>query len=97
MNGGNRPDLLTGGGGKDKFVLTSSAGGDIIIDFTDGVDSIVLAGDLSFGQLSISSSNGNTLIHLGTTALATLTGVDSSLITTGDFVQLFRFCDCVLL
>lgn len=85
INGGNGPDLLTGGSGRDRFVLTKSAGGDTIADFADGADWIALSG-LSFGQLSITASGSNTLIKLGSETLATLTGVNSSLITAADFV-----------
>ncbi|NEU82036.1 Ig-like domain-containing protein [Nostoc sp. UIC 10630] len=88
INGGNGPDLLTGGSGKDKFVLTASAGGDTISDFSDGVDLLALAGGLSFGQLTITASDSNTLIRYGSETLATLTGINSSLITSADFVTI---------
>jgi Ca2+-binding RTX toxin-like protein len=86
LNGGNGPDILTGGGGSDSFVLTATAGGDTFTDFTDTVDRIALSGGLSFGQLTIAASGGNTAILLGTTTLATLTGINSGLITAADFV-----------
>ncbi|MEJ6484640.1 Ig-like domain-containing protein [Nostoc punctiforme UO1] len=88
INGGSGADVLTGGTGRDKFVLTSSAGGDTITDFADGVDWLALSGGLSFGQLSITASSNNTLIKFGSETLATLTGVNSSLITAADFVTI---------
>lgn len=87
LNGGNGADVLSGGTGKDTFVLAKNAGGDTITDFTDGSDLIGLSGGLSFGQLTISASGSNTLIQLGSDTLATLTGVNSSLITSSDFVS----------
>jgi Ca2+-binding RTX toxin-like protein len=86
LNGGNGADVLSGGTGRDTFVLAKNAGGDTITDFTDGSDLIGLAGGLSVGQLSISASGSNTLIKLGSDTLATLTGVNSSLINSTDFV-----------
>jgi hypothetical protein len=55
-------------------------------DFTDTVDRIALSGGLTFGQLTIANSGGNTAIQLGNTTLAMLTGVNSGLITAADFV-----------
>ncbi|MFN6565565.1 MAG: beta strand repeat-containing protein [Nostoc sp. ChiSLP01] len=88
LNGGNGPDLLTGGAGRDKFVLTGNTGGDTITDFTDGVDWLALSGGLTFGQLSITANNNNTLIKLGGETLATLTGVNSNLINAADFIAI---------
>jgi Ca2+-binding RTX toxin-like protein len=88
LDGGNGLDLLTGGAGSDRFVLKANSGGDTITDFTDTVDRLALSGGLTFGQLTITSSNANTLIQLGTTTLTTLTGVDANLISIADFVTL---------
>ncbi|MEH2210971.1 cadherin-like domain-containing protein [Nostoc sp.] len=88
LDGGNGSDLLTGGAGSDRFVLKANSGGDTITDFTDTVDRLALSGGLTFGQLTITSSNANTLIQLGTTTLATLTRVDANLISIADFVTL---------
>ena len=88
INGGNGADLLTGGWGSDRFVITRTSGGDIITDFTDGTDVLTLAGGLSAEQLTIASSNGNTLIRFGNTTLATLTGVSANVINTSDFVTI---------
>ncbi len=58
-------------------------------DFADGEDKIGLAGGLTFGQLTIGSSNGNTLISKnGGEVLAILADVNSSLITQADFISL---------
>jgi hypothetical protein len=66
-------------------VLAAGAGTDTITDFKIGTDVIGLSGGLSFGQLTISASGSNTLIKLGSDTLATLTGVNSSRITSANF------------
>lgn len=88
LDGGNGPDVVTGGAGSDRFVLTATAGGDTFTDFADTVDQIALSGGLSFGQLTLANSGGNTAIQFGNTTLATLTGVNPGLITAADFVTL---------
>ena len=89
LYGGRGNDLLTGGLGSDIFVLMTQSGTDTIQDFADGEDKIGLAGGLTFGQLTIGSSNGNTLISKdGGEVLAILAGTNSSLITQADFISL---------
>ena len=83
-NGGN--NTLTGGNGGDVFVLASGSGSDVITDFVDGTDMLQLAGDLTFEQLTILPGSDGTLINLGANLLATLTGIDASLITQEDFI-----------
>jgi len=83
-NGGN--DTLTGVNGSDVFVLASGSGSDVITDFVDGTDMLQLAGDLTFEQLTILPGTDGTLINLGANLLATLTGIDASLITQEDFI-----------
>lgn len=86
--GGLGSDTLIGGEGRDRFVLTSGQGTDCIMDFQDGQDSLVLDKPLTFGQLSITQSNQDTLItqkHTGE-VLAVLKGVQADLITRADFM-----------
>ena len=91
LNGGLGLDSLRGGAGSDRFVLLSSttADRDIIEDFRDGVDRLVLSGNLSFGNLDIfnDSASSSTVIedNRTNTVIAVLSGVDSSLITEADF------------
>ena len=85
-NKGN--DTLIGGSGTDYFVIEAGFGSDEILDFTNGTDFIGLAGGLTFADLSITGSNGNTLISSNNELLATLTGVDVSLINSADFTVL---------
>ena len=85
--GAGGADTLTGGAGQDQFVLTPTSGSDLITDFTDGEDLIVLDG-LTFDQLTIDLSQNATFVKLGDQVLATLNGVESSLITADDFTSL---------
>jgi len=93
LNGGLGDDTLEGGRGSDRFVLSTGAGTDTILDFTDGVDLLQLQG-LTFEQLTISQGTGNqqadTLISLnsngGTELLAILTNLQASAIAGSDFV-----------
>ncbi len=86
LTGGNGKDTLTGGAGSDTFVLVSSSGTDRITDFEDGSDKLQLTGKLTFGKLAIIDVGSDTQIKLGQQLLATLMGVESSLITATDFV-----------
>ncbi|HHP7230983.1 MAG TPA: spondin domain-containing protein, partial [Xenococcaceae cyanobacterium] len=56
LDGGVGNDLLQGGGGEDRFVIAPDQGVDTILDFQDGIDSLVLAGGLNFGQLAIADN-----------------------------------------
>jgi len=51
--GGWGNDILNGGIGRDRFFLTAGSGSDLITDLTKGEDLLVLAGGLTFAQLSI--------------------------------------------
>ncbi|HEY9851852.1 MAG TPA: alpha/beta hydrolase [Leptolyngbyaceae cyanobacterium] len=81
-------DTLIGGNGRDQFVLAAGKGTDAIVDFQDGQDLLVLTGGLFVEQLSIIQGNNETLISVvnGGEVLARLTGIQSSSITSGDFV-----------
>ncbi len=85
--GGLGSDTIIGGDGSDGFLLSSGSGSDTIIDFTQGVDLLVLTGGLDFGQLSFTQTNGSASINVAGTGelLATLKGVRSSLLTAQDF------------
>jgi uncharacterized delta-60 repeat protein len=83
--GGN--DTLTGGEGQDQFILTPGSGSNLITDFTDGEDVIVLEDGLTFEQLMIETSENATIVKLNEEILATLNGVESGLITADDFVH----------
>jgi len=86
--GGLGNDVLTGSAGSDRFLLAAVRGSDTITDFESGVDSLVLLGSLTFGQLDITQSDSDTLISVASTGkvLATLTGVQANLLSEADFI-----------
>lgn len=75
-------DLLTGGEDDDIFVIAQGQGTDTITDFVDGVDFIGLANGLTFNDLSFSGSD----INLAQEVLVSLTGIDTTSLTSDDFV-----------
>ncbi|NEQ61801.1 MAG: calcium-binding protein [Moorea sp. SIO4A1] len=86
LNGGTGDNTLTGGSGQDIFVL-SIEGKNTIFDFEDGLDLLRLEGGLTFSSLSIFEQNGDTWITTqNNQPLAFLTGVNTSMITSADFV-----------
>ena len=85
LNGGQGDDTLIGGRGSDIFVLAPSEGTDRIEDFSNQ-DLIGLSGGISFNDLSFA---GNDIILSSTQeVLATLTGVQTSELTSRDFTSL---------
>ena len=85
--GGLSNDILTGGDGGDLFVISRNAGSDTITDFVKGTDLIGLAGNLTFGDLSISAASSNiTTITAGGQVIATLLGISAASLTNSDFV-----------
>ncbi|WP_211517658.1 LamG-like jellyroll fold domain-containing protein [Geitlerinema sp. PCC 9228] len=105
LNGGSGNDLLsgdlgedtlTGGQGSDRFLLRNVSGPDIITDFEDGVDSLVLPtsefpvqpNGVTFEDLTITQAEGGTVISVNGNTMAGLTGVDASNITEDDFQQI---------
>lgn len=97
LNGGEGNDILSGdfgsdtiigGNGRDQFILAASKGTDVIVDFKDGEDLLVLVGGLSVEQLTITQGNNETLISLvnGGEVLAKLMGIQPNSITSSDFV-----------
>ena len=80
-------DSLIGGAGFDRFLLSANSGIDIIADFEDGKDLLMLANGLTFEQLTITENSGATLIQFGETGeiIAALNGVSPSIISASDF------------
>jgi hypothetical protein len=76
-------------------LLRNVSGPDIITDFEDGIDSLVLPSSdfpvqpngLTFEDLSITQAEGGTVISVDGNAIAGLTGIDASNITEDDFQQ----------
>ena len=80
-------DILSGGRRRDRFVLTAGSGPDLITDFTKGEDLLVLAGGLTFAQLSITQNANAAFIRIGQNnqLLAALNRVPASAIALNDF------------
>ncbi|MEG4574447.1 hypothetical protein QUA56_17390 [Microcoleus sp. N3A4] len=80
-------DILSGGIGRDRFVLTAGDNSDEITDFTKGEDLLVLAGGITFAQLSITQNANAAFIRIGQNGqlLAALNGVEASAIALQDF------------
>ena len=89
--GGPGQDVLTGGRGDDFFFLQKNKGADTITDFQDGTDSLKLTGGITFEQLSIEQVNSDTQISMADSdrVLATLLGIDASVIGAEDFLPAF--------
>ena len=82
LRGGLGNDLLTGDNDIDTFVLAAGEGTDTITDFSN--DLIGLADGLAIGDLSFS---GEDIILTSTNELlVSVTGVDTTTLTTADFV-----------
>ena len=81
---------MTGGAGNDQFLLSTNSSIDVILDFEDGKDLLVLGNGLTFSQLSITQENSATFIRLSATGeiLASVNGVSSTLINVADFVSI---------
>lgn len=66
-------------------MLQKGTDADVITDFVQKQDVMVLSGGLTFAQLSIIAGNNAALIRSGDKLLASLNGIDFSLITESDF------------
>jgi Ca2+-binding RTX toxin-like protein len=89
--GAEGADTLTGGDGSDRFVLVVGYGVDLINDFVDSEDIIVLDGGLTFEQLTLTQVNNSTVIEVNGTPLATLNNIEVSLLTAEDFSTSISF------
>ena len=89
-------DILNGNEGNDFFELIPGTGEDVIADFEDGVDRLVLSptarfgSDLTFEQLSITQdNNNNAVIAIAQTneRLAIVADVTAESIDSSDFIS----------
>ena len=87
LSGDFGSDSLLGGNGSDRFVLAPTRGTDTIADFEDGSDLLVLTEGLTFEDLTISQTGGDTSITLTSTGetLAILSQIDAIAIGEADF------------
>ncbi|WP_052055619.1 SGNH/GDSL hydrolase family protein [Myxosarcina sp. GI1] len=83
IDGGAGNDTLYGNAGADIFELTPGFGTDYISDFEADSDSLMLSGELNFGDLSFAEDK----IFVAATdeTLAVLTGFDTTTLTESDF------------
>lgn len=92
LNGGPGQDTLSGGSGSDRFVLARANGLETISDFTDTQDRLGLSNGLKFNRLTIAQGTGDnandTLISITNGGTTILSGVQSSTITSADFINL---------
>ena len=88
LNGGLGNDRYNGGAGADTFIIGPGLGLDMIQRFEDGTDIIELQG-IGFDDLALVSSGSSTLIGVAATgeALATLSGINVSLVGMDDFSE----------
>ena len=98
LSGGADSDRLRGGEDNDTFVLTSGDVGNIVIDYTDGTDTLGLElssffsntiEDIFNDELNMISNDGNTEIYanFNSDLLVTLLDVETESITVEDFVN----------
>ncbi len=80
-------DILTGGSGGDRFILERKKGRDMIMDFEDGEDLILLGGGLIYEDLKINSLGDRAVISVASSdeILADLIGVPVHVLGAEDF------------
>ena len=97
IDGGAGADTITTGNGADHVVLRSGDGGstlaaaDTLTDFSNGTDKFLLAGGLSYLDLTVAAdvnNTANTVVSITATSeyLMTITNVGYGFINTSDFV-----------
>ncbi len=79
-------DELTGGAGRDRFFFRPGGGDDLVTDFTQGADRIVIAGPgAAFGALQIEAAAEGTMIRFADYSV-TLAGVEAAALSADDFL-----------
>ncbi len=85
LRGGTGNDNLTGGRGLDQFVFALGDGKDLIRDFQDGSDLIVIeTGADDFSDLTITQKGADSVVTFGNVEI-TLAGIDDAHLTHLDF------------
>lgn len=97
LDGGTGADTLTGGPGSDTYVLRTGDGGstiatgDVITDFQDGADLILLINGMTYGQLNISagieSHLNNSIVKFSDEFLVELIGIAPTQLSAIDFTS----------
>lgn len=89
LDGGRDRDDLTGGKGRDDFEFDDGDGRDVIRDFEDGRDIIIIdsSSAKTFGDLVIRNRSGDATISWpGTNNLITVVGIERDQLTAKDFI-----------
>ena len=86
LEGGQGSDILKGGDDADIFVIEAGSGNDIIRDFEDDLDKLLLANDLSFEDLTIQQAGENAHIFIGDQPSAILKQTQANAITIEDII-----------
>ncbi|MGB3535318.1 MAG: hypothetical protein WBA13_17605 [Microcoleaceae cyanobacterium] len=93
LDGGKGRDFLLGGQGADSFVLRSGDGNDMIENYDDGTDNLLLEG-INLADLSFVDDGTNTTIRytnpvdLSTENLVTLNNIDAAILDSTDFLTI---------
>ena len=86
---GDYNDVLSGGAGKDRFRLAANTGTDVILDFEVNRDKLVIAENVTFGQLELNQKGDLATIGLEESGpIAVLKNVNVNKLTANDFVLL---------
>ena len=87
IHGGYGNDTLIGGTGSDRFILQTGRGADIITDYQDQSDRLVLRDGIEFDALKIVQNNSDTQIKMLSTdeVLVTLNSISPEQIDITDF------------
>ncbi|MEP5758384.1 MAG: calcium-binding protein [Litoreibacter sp.] len=89
IDGGDGNDILTGGGGADQFLFSSSFDNDVVTDFTDGTDLLLVDIDgIGFDDLTISQNGNDAELNISGHGTIKLTDTDNALVTLDDFIFL---------
>jgi Ca2+-binding RTX toxin-like protein len=87
LSGDKDNDTLTGGTGKDTFVLVTGGGLDVITDFENNIDIIKLPDGVTFNDILLQPSSGNTLVIVQSTGeqLAQINNISVGNLTAASF------------
>lgn len=86
LQGGSDRDVMAGGSGADSFLFRHGQGHDVVRDFTQGQDRLVMVDfAASMADLTIWQQGSNTRISFGSGSVL-LKGVNAATLTDNDFV-----------